>query len=72
MRMLLPANSVKDTAAMIGNKNEMKSVLLGLKYDQAIKDNATHHSNLLHEQNAYLKNYADLKVGRLTEEALGM
>eukprot|EP00957_Ditylum_brightwellii_P156844 11937825-Ditylum_brightwellii.AAC.1 len=57
---------------MIGNKNEVKFALLGLKYNQTIKDDATHYSNLSCNQNAYLKNYADFQVGGLTEGALGM
>eukprot|EP00957_Ditylum_brightwellii_P191696 14593680-Ditylum_brightwellii.AAC.1 len=68
----LSCEPLEDTLAMIGNKNKVTFVPLGLKYDQTIKDNATHYLNLLCEQNTHLKNYADFQVGGLTEEVLGM
>eukprot|EP00957_Ditylum_brightwellii_P134811 10278518-Ditylum_brightwellii.AAC.1 len=63
---------MEDVVEMIRNKNEIKFVLLSLKYDQTIKDNKNHYSNLLHKQNAYLVNYVDVCVRGLTEEVLSV
>eukprot|EP00957_Ditylum_brightwellii_P040030 3029564-Ditylum_brightwellii.AAC.1 len=45
----LSVGLMEDVAKMIGNKNKIKFVLCSLKYNQTIKDNKNHYSNLLHE-----------------------
>ena len=45
----LSSTFLEKAAAMIGNKNKVKFVLLGLKYNQTIQYNETHYSNLLQE-----------------------
>eukprot|EP00957_Ditylum_brightwellii_P093797 7142240-Ditylum_brightwellii.AAC.1 len=61
---------MEDMVEMIGSKNKTKFVPLSLKYNQTIKDNKNHYSNLLHKQSAHLVDYADFCIKGLTEEVL--
>jgi len=55
---------------MITNKSEVKFVPLGLKYDQNIQNHLALYSSLLQEQNVYLSNYADFRIGGLMDNAI--
>eukprot|EP00957_Ditylum_brightwellii_P182267 13886017-Ditylum_brightwellii.AAC.1 len=61
-----------ETASMIVTKSKVKFVPLGLKFDYMIKNSIEHYKMLIREQNAYLTNYADFCVGRISAEMLEM
>eukprot|EP00957_Ditylum_brightwellii_P048332 3668086-Ditylum_brightwellii.AAC.1 len=61
---------LQEIAPLISSKYEAKFVLISLKFNTMIKDNVMHYANLIKEENAYLGNYADFKIGQITEEML--
>eukprot|EP00957_Ditylum_brightwellii_P133679 10192002-Ditylum_brightwellii.AAC.1 len=61
---------LQEIASLISTKSEAEFVLISLEFDTMIKDNVMHYANLIKEQNTHLGNYADFKIGRMTEEML--
>eukprot|EP00957_Ditylum_brightwellii_P040677 3078804-Ditylum_brightwellii.AAC.1 len=67
---MLALNLIQDIASIIGIKREVKFIPSSLKYDKMIKGNMEKYKDLLREQNAYLVNYIDFRVGGLMEAML--
>eukprot|EP00957_Ditylum_brightwellii_P047741 3626929-Ditylum_brightwellii.AAC.1 len=57
---------------MISLKSEVKFVPSSLKYNPMIKNNVEHYKTLIREQNAYLTNYADFRVGGVSKAMLNV
>eukprot|EP00957_Ditylum_brightwellii_P119826 9142696-Ditylum_brightwellii.AAC.1 len=50
----------------------VKFVLASLKYDPMIKNNVDHYKTLIRGQNAHLTNYADFRIGGISEAMLNV
>eukprot|EP00957_Ditylum_brightwellii_P174198 13261846-Ditylum_brightwellii.AAC.1 len=63
---------MQEIAPMISLKSKVKYVLAALKYDHMIKNNVDHYKTLIREQNASLTNYADCRIGGISEVMLNV
>eukprot|EP00957_Ditylum_brightwellii_P067688 5137800-Ditylum_brightwellii.AAC.1 len=69
---MLASELMQEIAPMISLKSEVKFVPAALKYDPMIKNNVEHYKMLIGEQNAYLTNYADFRIGGVLEAMLNV
>eukprot|EP00957_Ditylum_brightwellii_P014216 1071022-Ditylum_brightwellii.AAC.1 len=67
---LLSNKIIQEIAPMISLKSKAKYVPTGLKYDPMMKSNLEHYKTLIREQNAYFTNYADFRIGGVSEAML--
>ena len=69
---LLASELMQEIAPMISLKSEVKFVLASLKYDPMIKNNVEHYKTLIREQNTYLTNYVDFRIGGVSKAMLNV
>eukprot|EP00957_Ditylum_brightwellii_P186462 14196668-Ditylum_brightwellii.AAC.1 len=69
---MLASELTQEIAPMISLKSKVKFVLETLKYDPMIKNNVDHYKTLIGEQNVYLTNDADFRIGGISKAILNV
>eukprot|EP00957_Ditylum_brightwellii_P184692 14067192-Ditylum_brightwellii.AAC.1 len=63
---------MQEIAPMISLKSEVKCIPSSLKYNPMIKNNVKHYKTLIREQNTYLTNHVDFRIGGVSEAMLNV